>query len=150
MKCMGFGPKWITFIQACLSSSSISVLINGSPTAEFSPERGIRQGDPISPFLFIIAAKGLNILAKRSITNDQFCVYLKKSNLYGIGVPYNDVEEMANYIDFSSGSTPFTYLSLPIGVPTTKASSWQPIIEKFDKRLSDWKAKSMSYGGRLV
>ncbi|XP_071714291.1 uncharacterized protein [Rutidosis leptorrhynchoides] len=77
-------------------------------------------------------------------------VNLKKGNLYGIGVPQNDIENMANYIDCSTGSTPFTYLGLPIGVPSTKASSWQPIIDKFDKRLSDWKVKSISYGGCTI
>ncbi|XP_071719220.1 uncharacterized protein [Rutidosis leptorrhynchoides] len=68
MHCMGFGPKWISFIRACLASSSISVLINGSPTLEFIPERGIRQGDPISSFLFILVAEGLNILTKRALS----------------------------------------------------------------------------------
>ncbi|XP_071694989.1 uncharacterized protein [Rutidosis leptorrhynchoides] len=57
---------------------------------------------------------------------------------------------MAKYIDCSAGSTPFTYLGLPIGTPSNKASSWQPIIDKFDKRLSEWKAKSISFGGRLI
>ncbi|XP_071718490.1 uncharacterized protein [Rutidosis leptorrhynchoides] len=72
MKCMGFGLKWINFIRACLSSSSISILIDGPSTMEFSPGRAIHQGDPISRFLFIIAAEGLNILTKRAIVNDQF------------------------------------------------------------------------------
>ncbi|XP_071694748.1 uncharacterized protein [Rutidosis leptorrhynchoides] len=57
---------------------------------------------------------------------------------------------MASYINCSAGSTPFTYLGLPIGVPTSHASSWQPIVEKFDKRLSDWVARSISFGGRLT
>ncbi|XP_071704379.1 uncharacterized protein [Rutidosis leptorrhynchoides] len=47
-----------------LKSATVSVLVNGSPTSEFSLERGIRQGDPLSPFLFIIAGEGLNLLAK--------------------------------------------------------------------------------------
>ncbi|XP_071687297.1 uncharacterized protein [Rutidosis leptorrhynchoides] len=59
--------KWIKWIRACLSSATISVLVNGSPTLEFKPEKGVRQGDPISPFLFNIAAEGLNLLTKRAI-----------------------------------------------------------------------------------
>ncbi|XP_071740498.1 uncharacterized protein [Rutidosis leptorrhynchoides] len=195
---MGFGPKWISFIRACLSSSSISILINGSPTSEFVPERGIRQGDPISPFLFIIVAEGLNILTKRALSNGHLqglkighdnlvithlqyaddtiffgewnkrnakyiskllkCfenisglkVNFRKSKLYGIGTSTFETEQMANYINCTAGSTPFTYLGLPIGVPTSHTSSWQPIVEKFDKRLSDWAAKSVSFGGRLT
>ncbi|XP_071728393.1 uncharacterized protein [Rutidosis leptorrhynchoides] len=55
-----------------LSSASISLLVNGSPTSEFSLGRGIRQGDPLSPFLFIIAAEGLNILAKAACEKGLF------------------------------------------------------------------------------
>ncbi|XP_071718242.1 uncharacterized mitochondrial protein AtMg01250-like [Rutidosis leptorrhynchoides] len=67
MKCLGFGKKWIKWILACLSSASISVLVNGSPTKEFKPEKGVRQGDPISPFLFILAREILNILTQKAI-----------------------------------------------------------------------------------
>ncbi|KAJ9567733.1 hypothetical protein OSB04_003699 [Centaurea solstitialis] len=58
---MGFGLKWRSWIQGCLKSASMSVLINGSPTPEFHPKKGVREGDPFAPFLFIIAAEGLNI-----------------------------------------------------------------------------------------
>ncbi|XP_071708555.1 uncharacterized mitochondrial protein AtMg01250-like [Rutidosis leptorrhynchoides] len=69
---MGFGAKWRKWILACLKSASISVLINGSPTHEFKLERGIRQRDPLSPFLFIITAEGLNILTKKSVDSGLF------------------------------------------------------------------------------
>jgi len=48
----------------CISTTTASVLVNGSPTDEFKFERGLRQGDPLSPFLFLIAAEGLNVMMK--------------------------------------------------------------------------------------
>ncbi|XP_071719523.1 secreted RxLR effector protein 78-like [Rutidosis leptorrhynchoides] len=67
MVLMGFGSKWRSWITSCLKSASISILVNGSPTKEFKLGRGVRQGDLLSPFLFIIAAEGLNWLAKSAV-----------------------------------------------------------------------------------
>ncbi|KAK2652273.1 hypothetical protein Ddye_012129 [Dipteronia dyeriana] len=50
-----------------ISSPSLSVLINGSPTLEFLIERGLRQGDPLSPFLFNIVAEALNCLFQTAV-----------------------------------------------------------------------------------
>ncbi|MCI34179.1 RNA-directed DNA polymerase (Reverse transcriptase), partial [Trifolium medium] len=49
-----------------------SVLVNGSPTDEFPLERGLRQGDPLSPFLFQVAAEGLNVLMQTMVENQFF------------------------------------------------------------------------------
>lgn len=63
----GFGTKWINWMKECVSTAKISILVNGSPTSKFSPQKGLRQGDPLSPFLFNIVAEGLNILLNRAV-----------------------------------------------------------------------------------
>jgi hypothetical protein len=67
MRNMGFADIWIRWMQACIFNSSMSVLVNGSPTADFKVEKGLRQGDPLSPFLFLIAAEGLTGLVHRAV-----------------------------------------------------------------------------------
>ncbi|GKD30297.1 cysteine-rich receptor-like protein kinase [Tanacetum coccineum] len=72
MNRMGFGDKWCKWVEMCLRSSKMSVLVNGSPTEEFDLERGVRQGDPLSPFLSILAAEGLNAIITEAIQNGIF------------------------------------------------------------------------------
>lgn len=62
----GFGVKWISWLKECVTTAKLSMLVNGSPTEEFCPQKGLRQGDPLSPFLFNIATEGLNILMSRA------------------------------------------------------------------------------------
>jgi hypothetical protein len=65
----GFYPKWIDWILNLISSTFFSILVNRSPSQPFSPSRGIRQGDPLSPFLFVIMEKGLGHYIKTSVEN---------------------------------------------------------------------------------
>ncbi|GJR95801.1 cysteine-rich receptor-like protein kinase [Tanacetum coccineum] len=71
---MGFSAKWRNWICSCLDSAFASVLMNGSPTNEFKLESGLRQGDPLSLFLPILAVEALNIALIEAITTTFFMV----------------------------------------------------------------------------
>lgn len=63
---MGFSSNWVDLIMRCVSSVSFSILLNGSPCPTFSPHRGLRQGDPLSPHLFIICGEVFSGLIRRA------------------------------------------------------------------------------------
>ncbi|GKV28743.1 hypothetical protein SLEP1_g37755 [Rubroshorea leprosula] len=198
MRRMGFNTIWRNWIRECLASSSVSVLINGSPTNQFPISKGIRQGDPLSPFLFLIVAEGLNGLVSSavekqlykgvtvgkegvSVSHLQFAddtiffgeasddnigaiksimrtfelvsglkINFGKSQLMGIGVEDNWRNKMACRLCCKEGEFPFKYLGIPIGGNHKRVAMWKPMVDSFRKKLSTWKGRYLSLGGRIT
>jgi hypothetical protein len=65
---VGFGDKFTDWILSCVTSANFAVLINGEATSFFKSERGLRQGCPLSPYLFILIMEGLSLLLSKSIS----------------------------------------------------------------------------------
>ncbi|GKE00040.1 reverse transcriptase domain, reverse transcriptase zinc-binding domain protein, partial [Tanacetum coccineum] len=145
--------KWV---DTCLRSPSMSILVNGSLTEEFRLERGIRQGDPLSPFLFILAAEGLNAIVTEAVEKGIFRGVVVGENKVTVShLQYADdtiffgewnkenaksllfnegyMAEMARWM----GEFPFTYLGLPIGENMRRVNAWGLVVEKFKNRLAD-------------
>ncbi|KAL4280566.1 hypothetical protein GQ457_03G000290 [Hibiscus cannabinus] len=72
MKEMNFGDKWCNWIFKCISTASISILVNGVPTDSFEIARGLRQGCSLSPMLFNIVGESLNQMLSKAVRNGLF------------------------------------------------------------------------------
>ena len=68
---MGFAKKWVDLIMLCISSLSYSIIINGEACGNVIPSRGIRQGDPLSPYLFLLCAEGCSTLTHKAARDNQ-------------------------------------------------------------------------------
>lgn len=64
---MGFAHRWVSWIMSCVTTVRYSVKFNGTLLSAFAPTRGLRQGDPLSPFLFLFVADGLSLLLEEKV-----------------------------------------------------------------------------------
>ncbi|GKE92266.1 RNA-directed DNA polymerase, eukaryota, partial [Tanacetum coccineum] len=120
LKAFGFGQKWRKWINGCFDTAMGSVLINGSPTSEFQFHKGLKQGDPISPFLFILIMETLHLSFNRVIDANIFKasglqINCQKSKLMGVGVKQDEVKMAANLVGCFTFTSPFKYLGVKVG-----------------------------------
>ncbi|GKA33410.1 RNA-directed DNA polymerase, eukaryota [Tanacetum coccineum] len=197
LNAFGFGSRWRSWIQGSLNSGKASVLVNGSPTLEFEFHRGLKQGDPLAPFLFILIMESLHLSFNRAVEAGIFTglriddaltishlfyaddaifigewskenlkgilnilncfsllsgmsINLKKSHILGLGIRGSIVSEAAASLGCSVMKTPFNYLGIMVGGNMSLVKSWDETVHKLTKRLSKWKLKTLSIGGRLT
>ena len=200
LKRMGFGVKWCRWIHTCISTVQLSVLVNGSPTDFFGSSRGLRQGDSLSPMLFLVMMEVFSRMMKRVegagllhgfradgrqgggecvshllFADDTilFCdadmeqilhvrmlllcfqvvTGLKVNGLKSEMVPIGEVHNVHALVEILGcriGFLPMTYLGMPLGASYKSFTIWNPILEKIERKLAEWKKLYLSKGGRLM
>ena len=101
MQRLGFPKTWIERVMSCVTATSFSVLMNGRPFGNVLPSRGIRQGDPLSPYLFLLCTEGFTSLLDRAEMG---------GNLHGVSICRN-APKITNLL-FADDSLIFSRASL--------------------------------------
>ncbi|XP_039145636.1 uncharacterized protein LOC120282866 [Dioscorea cayenensis subsp. rotundata] len=166
LKARGFGTKWIGWICNLLSMSKASILINGSPRGYVRYQRGLRQGDPLSPLLFVLVTDVLSTLFENALfsqilvgvpVGEVGSIWLSgletnfaKTCLFSSDPHQLPDERTANTFCCSVSRLPVTYLGIPISGRRPRNHDWRSLIDKIKSRLSTWKSNYLSIGGRLT
>ncbi|GJZ74416.1 putative RNA-directed DNA polymerase, eukaryota, reverse transcriptase zinc-binding domain protein [Tanacetum coccineum] len=135
MRQMRFDIKCRKWIDACFSTTSITVLINGSPSKELKMEKVIRQGDPLSPLLFFLVVEALQVSITEACRSSGLKVNISKSRLIGVGVPTVDVEQVVGSLGCAFDQMLFLYLGLPVRRSMKACGGWNEVVDRLDSRL---------------
>ncbi|KAK1300868.1 hypothetical protein QJS10_CPB13g01356 [Acorus calamus] len=194
----GFQERWLRMTRQCIDTARASLMINGEAAGYFPINRGLRQGDPLSPILFVLIANVLQRLCRKaeeagwvsglanspagrkvtilqyaddtillseatgkSVRGLRFIVFcfallsglslnLNKSTMHGIHTSREEEAELRAWMGCPSGSFPTKHLGLPLVRGRLKKEHWEPLIERFERRLAGWKGKLLSWGRRLT
>ena len=196
---LGFQERWVNLIMKCVSTVEYRVRINDEETESFKPTRGLRQGDPLSPYLFLLCTEGLTALLAHAeeignisgvkvcreaptITNllfaddslilmkanqqnaetlksilDLYCaasgqmVSVEKSSIFFSPNTSGDIrEQICSILNIMIEALNDKYLGLPAHVGLDKTDCFQYLIDRIVMRISGWKEKLLSTGGKEV
>ncbi|XP_019251036.1 PREDICTED: uncharacterized protein LOC109229948 [Nicotiana attenuata] len=177
---MGFSERFIGMIFGIVSNNWYSILVNGQPHGFFKSSRGVKQGDPLSPTLFILAAEAMSRSLNALHRNLYFCgfgmpkwspkinhlayaddtIIFSSSDATSLRLimdvlnSYEAASEVVNKIEGITGigrqEFPFTYLGCPIFYSRRRMDYYEDLITKVKDKLQTWKGKLLSVGGRAV
>lgn len=194
-----FPLKITKIIMSCITSVNTSILVNGGALERFEPSRGIRQGDPLSPYIFILCMEYLGHLIEKKCVNgdwvplkaskdnlgfshllfandiillskadehgceaildvlEKFCrefgqkISLDKSRIYFSPNVRNEVkEEISERLGIRETNNIGKYLGFPLKHQGVPRNPYNFIVERVMNKLVGWKAKYLSFVGRVV
>jgi hypothetical protein len=196
---VGYPMEWINVVMTSVTSVRTNVKWNGDRAEYFHPQRGIRQGDPISPYLFVICMDKLSHLITHCVqegewkpmragrngplishlmfaddlilfaeanptqmrfvlnTLNQFCQlsgqqvsHEKTSIMFSRNVCSQMREELTMLSGFNEASSLGKHLGVPLVGRAPKKSDYNYLINQVKTKLSAWKAKQLSFAGRIT
>eukprot|EP00253_Pinus_taeda_P015269 PITA_15269 len=149
----GFDHSWVQWVMALVTSSNFTILVNGSPSEIFIPSRGLKQGDHLSPFLFILMMEGLG----RSIKNAKKMGKIKgmeanlsMSKIFFLNTNIAIQINISRILGFQRDSLLTKYLGIPLAARPMHKSIWEPGLNKLQDIVKNWTFRVLNLADRLV
>eukprot|EP00253_Pinus_taeda_P025821 PITA_25821 len=160
LKAFGFDHNWIRWVMTLVTSSSVSIFVNGSPSEIFLPSRGLTQGDPLSPFLFILMMEGLGRSIKHAsltrknqglpLKENGMEVNLSKSNFFFFNTHIVIQRNISRTLGIQRDSLPSKYLGIRLTKKPLQKIIWEPLFNKMQDKVKIWSSRSLNIVGRLM
>eukprot|EP00253_Pinus_taeda_P035691 PITA_35691 len=141
--------------------ASSSILLNGDPSKTFKPSGGLTQGDPLSPFLFILMMEGLGRAIRAAKEEGRIQglrlswvvdtkVSLTKSKIFFFNTDISIQRNLSRILGFRREALSMKYLGVPLTHKPLQKDIWDPVLNKLKDKISKWTNIALNLASRLV
>ncbi|GKD42378.1 hypothetical protein Tco_1267023, partial [Tanacetum coccineum] len=135
--------------MTCVRTAGFSICVNGESFGYFIGGRGLRKGDPISPYLFTIVMEVIKLALEEFSSTSGLVPNLGKSTMFYCNINEDLKNKILEIVPFAVGKPPMRYLRVPLVTRSLKVKDCKCLVDKVKWKIGDWKNKFLSYAGRM-